>query len=151
MALDGLSNQSVGIYRSKDPSKTTEKLTAKSKEKAGQDLTNIGESGLIEKIDPDAQNNQEHQNNKNKKELVIYNANKLIQEEDDSHFLELVMEDETTSEELEYTIRFNSETKLIEMTNIKKNEVVETVKPEELFRVISKAKLVSGVLCDRRI
>ena len=34
MALDGLSNQSVGIYRSKDPSQTTEKLTAKAKEKA---------------------------------------------------------------------------------------------------------------------
>ena len=52
---------------------------------------------------------------------------------------------------MEYTISFNSETKMIEMTNIKKNEVVETIKPEELFKVISKAKLVSGVLCDRKV
>ena len=147
MALDGLSNQSVGIYRSKDPSQTTEKLNAKAKEKASHHLEGLTESGLVDKVDPDAQNNPE---NKNKKELIIYKANKLIEDEDDSQVLELVVEDEESAEELEYTISFNSETKLIEMTNIKKNEVVETVQPEELFRVISKAKLVSGVLCDRR-
>ena len=148
MALDGLSNQSVGIYRSKDPSKTTDKLTARSKEKAEIHLTNIEESGLIEKVDPDAKGGSEQQSSR---DIILSKTAKLIEAEDDSQYLQLTVEDENSPTELEYTIKFNSQTKMIEMKNVKTGEMIETVHPEELLKILVKAKNPSGMFVDREV
>ena len=148
MALDGLSNQSVGIYRSKDPSKTTDKLSSRAKEKAQTHLTNVEESGLIEKVDPDAKGNSQEQNSK---ELILSKTAKLIEAQDDSQFLQLTIEEENSPVELEYTIKFNSQTKMIEMKNVKTGEMIETVHPEELLKVFVKAKNLSGMFVDKEI
>ncbi len=148
MALDGLSNQNVGIYRSKDPSKTTDKLTARSKEMAEIHLSDIEESNLVEKVDPDGKRNGEEQSSK---ELVLSQANKIIEEEDDKQILQLTLENEDSPVELEYTVKFNSQTKMIEMKNIKTNEMIETIQPEELLKVLSKAKNISGMFIDKQI
>ena len=148
MALDGLSNQSVGIYRSKDPSKTTDKLSARSKEQAEVHLTNIEESGLIEKVDPDSKGNGQEQSSK---DLILSKTAKLIETEDDEHVLQLTGEEENSQVELEYTIKFNSQTKMIEMKNVKNGEMIETVHPEELLKVLVKAKNLSGMFIDKEV
>ena len=71
MALDGLSNQSVGIYRSKDPSKTTDKLTAKSKQSAELYLSEIEDSAIIQSIDPDRKGTSQEQEQEEKKNLQL--------------------------------------------------------------------------------
>ena len=148
MALDGLSNQSVGIYRSKDPSKTTDKLTAKSKEKAEVHLTNIEESGLIEKVDPDSKGNSQEQSSK---DFILSKTAKLIEAQDDEEILHLSTGEAGAPVELEYTIKFNSQTKMIEMKNVKTGEMIETVHPEELLKVLMKAKNLSGMFVDKEI
>ena len=147
MALDGLSNQSVGIYRTKDPSKTTEKLNARSKELAEIRLNDVEETELIEKVDPDEKGKKE----KNAKDLILAQANKLIEEEDDEQILQLKLEDENSPVELEYTMKFNSSTKMIEMKNIKTGQMIESVHPDELLKVLSKAKNLSGMFVDKEI
>ena len=147
MALDGLSNQSVGIYRTKDPSKTTEKLNARSKELAEIRLNDVEETELIEKVDPDEKGKKE----KNAKDLILAQANKLIEEEDDEQILQLTLEDENSPVELEYTMKFNSSTKMIEMKNIKTGQMIESVHPDELLKVLSKAKNLSGMFVDKEI
>ena len=148
MALDGLSNQSVGIYRSKDPSKTTDKLSAKSKEKAEIHLTNIEESALLEKVDPDSKGGGQEQSSK---DLILSKTAKLIEQEDDEQILQLTIEEENSPVELEYTIKFNSQTKMIEMINVKTDELIEAVHPDELLKVLYKAKNFSGMFVDREV
>ena len=147
MALDGLSNQSVGIYRTKEPSKTTEELKARSKELAEIRLSDVEETELIEKVDPDAKGNKEQ----NSKDLILAQANKLIEEEDDEQVLQLTLEDEDSPVELEYTVKFNSSTKMIEMKNVKTGKMIEAVHPDELLKVLSKAKNLSGMFVDKEI
>ena len=147
MALDGLSNQSVGIYRTKDPSKTTDKLTARSKELAEVRLSDVEETELIEKVDPDAKGS----GGQNSKDLILAQANKLIEDEDDEQVLQLTLEDENSPVELEYTIKFNSSTKMIEMKNVKTGKMIEAVHPDELLKVLSKAKNLSGMFVDKEI
>ena len=147
MALDGLSNQSVGIYRTKEPSKTTEKLNARSKELAEIRLSDVEETELIEKVDPDAKGNKEQ----NSKDLILAQANKLIEEEDEDQVLQLTLEDEDSPVELEYTVKFNSSTKMIEMKNVKTGKMIEAVHPDELLKVLSKAKNLSGMFVDKEI
>ena len=147
MALDGLSNQSVGIYRTKDPSKTTEKLNARSKELAEIKLSDVEQTELIDKVDPDAKGNKEQ----NSKDLILAQANKLIEEEDDEQILQLTLEDEDSPVELEYTVKFNSSTKMIEMKNVKTGKMIEAVHPDELLKVLSKAKNLSGMFVDKEI
>ena len=147
MALDGLSNQSVGIYRTKEPSKTTEKLNARSKELAEIRLSDVEETELIEKVDPDAKGNKEQ----NSKDLILAQANKLIEEEDEDQVLQLTLEDEDSPVELEYTVKFNSSTKMIEMKNVKTGKMIEAIHPDELLKVLSKAKNLSGMFVDKEI
>ena len=147
MALDGLSNQSVGIYRTKDPSKTTEKLNARSKELAEIKLSDVEQTELIDKVDPDAKGNKEQ----NSKDLILAQANKLIEEEDDEQILQLTLEDEDSPVELEYTVKFNSSTKMIEMKNVKTGKMIEAIHPDELLKVLSKAKNLSGMFVDKEI
>ena len=52
--------------------------------------------------------------------------------------LELVVEDEEKSVELKYSMKFNSKTNMIEMINEENKELIETIKPEELMKVLSK-------------
>jgi hypothetical protein len=58
MALDGLSNQSVGIYRTKSPSEKVDKMAAKYKEKAEFNLASVEETNTIAKVDADEQKKQ---------------------------------------------------------------------------------------------
>ena len=147
MALDGLSNQSVGIYRTKSPSEQVDKMAAKYKEKAEFSLSNIEETTTIKNVDGDEDKNK--QNDDATKELILSKANELIEKEDET--LELVVEDENQSIELKYSMKFNSKTKMIEMINAENNELIESIKPEELMKVLSKAKSIAGVLVDREI
>ena len=147
MALDGLSNQSVGIYRTKGPSEKVDKMAAKYKEKAEFNLANVEETTTIDKVDADERKKQN--NDDATKELILSKANDLVEKEDE--VLELVVEDEEKSVELKYSMKFNSKTNMIEMINEENKELIETIKPEELMKVLSKAKSIAGVLVDREI
>jgi len=149
MALDGLSNQNVGIYRTKDPSEKIEKQAAKYKEKAEFSLTNVDETTVLEKVDPDAQ--KEKNNDDATKELILSKANKMIEEENEQEVLKVVLKEDDTDVELEYTLQFNSQSKMIEMKNVKTQDLIETVTPEELMKVLSKAKNIEGILIDKEI
>jgi len=147
MALDGLSNQSVGIYRTKSPSEKVDKMAAKYKEKAEFNLASVEETNTIAKVDADEQKKQN--NDDATKELILSKATDLVEKEDE--VLELVVEDEEKSVELKYSMKFNSKTKMIEMVNEETSELIESIKPEELMKVLSKAKSIAGVLVDREI
>ena len=149
MALDGLSNQSVGIYRTKSPSEKVDKMAAKYKEKAEFSLSDIGETTTIKKIDADEEKNKNNNDDDATKELILSKANDLIEKEEE--VLELVVEDEEKSVELKYSMKFNSKTKMIEMVNEENKELIESIKPEELMKVLSKAKSIAGILVDREI
>ena len=138
MALDGLSNQSVGIYRTKSPSEKVDKMAAKYKEKAEFNLASVEETNTIAKVDADEQKKQN--NDDETKELILSKATDLVEKEDE--VLELVVEDEEKSVELKYSMKFNSKTKMIEMVNEETSELIESIKPEELMKVLSKAKEV---------
>ncbi len=145
MALDGLSNQSVGIYRTKDSSEKTERLAAKSAKEAEK---RVDATGLIKKIDKDGSQKKE---DKAAKELILSKARELLETENENEVLQLVVEEGSSSVELEYTLRFNSETKMIEMSNVKNGKLIESVTPEELMKVLHKAKSISGVFIDKKI
>ena len=147
MALDGLSNQSVGIYRSKDPSKTTDKLTAKSKQSAELYLSEIEDSAIIQSIDPDRKGTSQEQEQEEKKELATSNKENLLDEE----IFEVTIDEGDGPVELTYTVKFNHENKMIEMINVKTNELIESVHPDELLKVLHKAKNFSGMFVDREI
>ncbi len=146
MALDGLSNQSVGIYRTKDNKETTDKLTARSKEAAERYFTDIEDSAVIEQTDPDGKGNANEQ-----QQMVLSQANKLIEDEDETQVLQLTTIDENPENQLVYTVKFNSETKMIEMTNFKTGELIEKVHPDELLKILHKAKNFSGMFIDKEI
>ena len=40
---------------------------------------------------------------------------------------------------------------MIEMINTENHEMIDSIKPEELMKVLSKAKSIAGVLVDREI
>ena len=107
----------------------------------------LEETELIEKVDPDAKGNKEQ----NSKDLILAQANKLIEEEDEDQVLQLTLEDEDSPVELEYTVKFNSSTKMIEMKNVKTGKMIEAVHPDELLKVLSKAKNLSGMFVDKEI
>ena len=147
MALDGLSNQSVGIYRSKDPSKTTDKLTAKSKQSAEFYLSEIEDSAIIQSIDPDGKGTSQEQEQQKKNELVSPKKESLMEEE----VFEVTIDEGEGPIELSYTLKFNHETKMIEMINVKTDELIEAVHPDELLKVLYKAKNFSGMFVDREV
>ena len=143
MALDGLSNQSVGIYSPPDSKEKNERLAAKSAKDA---LTKVDAAGLIKQVDKDGSNKKD-----DTKELILSKAKKLMEEENTDEVMQLVLENDSSEIELEYTIKFNSETKMIEMNDVKNGKIIETVTPEELMKVLYKAKNISGVFCDKKI
>lgn len=150
MALDGLSNQSVGIYRTKDSSEKTEKMAKHYKDKAEFTITNIDASENVEKVDPDKKHDKNN-NDDATKALILSKAAKLVEDENETEVLQVVLDNGDETQELTYTMQFNSSTKMIEMKNDKTNELIETIKPEELMKVLSKAKSISGILIDREI
>lgn len=157
MALDGLSNQSVGIYRSKDPSKTTDKLTYKSKEMAERRVSDVDEAFLVEKTDPDdshqnkntdnaffAPDNLEKNDEENKNEIINTD---FLEEKN----IQYQIDEYNSKENPEFFVSFNENNKMIELKNINTNEIIQSIKPQELLKVLSKAKDISGMFIDKEI
>ncbi len=50
-----------------------------------------------------------------------------------------------------FKVKFNSTTEMIELTDSTTGEVLETLSPDELLKLLSKSKAFSGVFVDRKI
>ena len=146
MVLDGLSN-TQGKYIPPTTLETHTQLKAKSKESAQRYLKEVEDSHLFKKVDPD-----EKREKKKKYALTLEHAKELLEDEDDNHELELVLgEAEDEEVKLNYSIKFNKEKKVVEITNNSNSDVVETISPEELLNVLTKAKSISGIFVDRKV
>ena len=156
MALDGLSNQSVGIYRSKDPTKTTDKLTAKSKEMAEKRVSDVDDAYLIEKTNPDDSNNQK---NTNKaffapdipEEEVAQEQQQSLTEKLEEQELQYQIDEYNAKIKPKFFVSFNAETKMVEFKSVETNELLESIHPKELLKVLAKAKDISGMFIDKEI
>ena len=69
----------------------------------------------------------------------------------DEEIFEVTIDEGDGPVELTYTVKFNHKNKMIEMINVKTNELIESVHPDELLKVLHKAKNFSGMFVDREI
>lgn len=50
-----------------------------------------------------------------------------------------------------YTVKLNSKTQLIELIDLEKEKIIETISPNDLIKLVSKLSSTSGILVNRRI
>lgn len=50
-----------------------------------------------------------------------------------------------------YTVKLNSKTQLIELIDLEKQMIIETISPNDLIKLVSKLNSTSGILVNRRI
>ena len=50
-----------------------------------------------------------------------------------------------------FKVKFNPSSQMVEMQDANSGEVIETITPEDLIKVLSKSKAFSGVFVDRKI
>lgn len=53
--------------------------------------------------------------------------------------------------EKKFLVKFNQATEMVEMIDAKTGEVMETLNPDDLLKLLSKSKAFSGVFVDRKI
>ena len=148
MVLDGLSNNQ-GKYIPPTTLETHTQLKAKSKESAQRYLKEVEDSHLFEKVDPD-----EKREKKKKHALTLQHAKELLEDDGiDNHEFEVILGESEEEEEvkLNYSIKFNKEKKVVEITNNSNKDIIETVSPDELLNVLAKAKSISGIFVDRKV
>ena len=146
MVLDGLSNNQ-GKYIPPTTLETHTQLKAKSKEPAQRYLKEVEDSHLFEKVDPD-----ERREKKKKHVLNLQHARELLEDDTvDNHEFEVVLGETEEETQLNYSIKFNKEKKVIEITNNSNSDIIETISPDELLDVLAKAKSISGIFVDRKI
>lgn len=56
-----------------------------------------------------------------------------------------------TEKNKKFLVKFNPSTEMIEMQDAKTGNIIETVTPEDLLKLLSKSKAFSGVFVDRKI
>ncbi len=146
MVLDGLSNNQ-GKYIPPTTLETHTQLKAKSKESAQRYLKEVEDSHLFEKVDPD-----EKREKKKKHVLTLQHAKELLEDDTvDNHEFEVVLGETAEETQLNYSIKFNKEKKVVEITNNSNCDIVETISPDELLNVLAKAKSISGIFVDRKV
>ena len=146
MVLDGLSNNQ-GKYIPPTTLETHTQLKTQSKKSAQRYLKEVEDSHLFEKVDPD-----EKREKKKKHALTLQHAKELLENEVDDHELELVLGEKEEEEiKLNYSIKFNKEKKVVEITNTSNKDIIETISPDELLNVLARAKSISGIFVDRKV
>lgn len=146
MVLDGLSNNQ-GKYIPPTTLETHTQLKTQSKKSAQRYLKEVEDSHLFEKVDPD-----EKREKKKRHALTLQHAKELLENEVDDHELELVLGEKEEEEiKLNYSIKFNKEKKVVEITNTSNKDIIETISPDELLNVLARAKSISGIFVDRKV
>ena len=146
MVLDGLSNNQ-GKYIPPTTLETHTQLKTQSKKPAQRYLKEVEDSHLFEKVDPD-----EKREKKKRHALTLQHAKELLENEVDDHELELVLGEKEEEEiKLNYSIKFNKEKKVVEITNTSNKDIIETISPDELLNVLARAKSISGIFVDRKV
>lgn len=60
-------------------------------------------------------------------------------------------EKKQNSEPKKYTVKLNNKTQLIELVDLERNRVIETISPNDLIKLVSKLSSTSGILVNRKI
>ncbi len=132
MPIDGVSfsNSGFNITNPSEVNVQAENLAAKEAEKK------IKETEKSDKTEPDSDDSERDLQGRDTKDDSEENSGN---------------KNELKGNNKKFTVKFNSSTEMIEMQDAITGEVVETLTPEELLRLLSKSKAFSGVFVDRKI
>lgn len=134
MPIDGVSfsNSGFNINNPTEVNVQAESLAAKEAEKKIKELE---ESDKAEADSEDTERDGQGRDTQGGEE-----------EEDNQERLE-----QLTGNDKKFTVRFNPETEMVEMQDAATGEVLETLRPEVLVKLLSKSKAFSGIFVDRKI
>lgn len=147
MGLDGFSMGNLGLnadMTSAQMAAQAEQIALKESEIKIKDVTELFEGELVKRKEEQSDENNAREEDSKKKQ----------EDEDESEKSEEYLEIEKKIENQnpkEFSLRINYATKLIELYNNKEEQVLETIKAEDLMNVVSKLDSVSGVLVNRKI
>ncbi len=147
MGLDGFSMGNLGLnadMTSAQMVNQAEQIKKESEIKI-KDVTETAEdSGVKRKEDDDESNNEDFSGSFKEKE-----GNSDESENENDNLLN--EKDFENTNPKEFSIRINSETELIELLRNEDKKVLETIKAEDLMKLISKLDNASGILVNRKI
>lgn len=133
MPIDGVSFQNSG-FNIQNPSEVNvlaEQAAAKEAEKK------IKEVDKSDKTEADSEENEDKE-----RDLQGRDSEGGTESEDFENLTEI---------EKKFVVKFNQATQLVEMLDAKTGEIIETLSPEDLLKLLSKSKAFSGVFVDRKI
>lgn len=139
MPLDGLSFSNAEMYRAVTPLDIS--IQAENINHVNQETT-IRKINEADKSNPDVESSDEDARN----DLAgSYND----EEQDDNNEQKSFIDRKENVKK--YKVKFNRQTEMVELVDIQKGVVVETITPDDLINIISKSKDASGILVDRKI
>ncbi len=68
-----------------------------------------------------------------------------------NHLLLKAPAQELEARSVDYTIRFNKYTELVELVDKRTNKLIQTIPPHELIQLISELRYTSGLFVDSEI
>lgn len=133
--MDGLSFTNLGNFKIISPGEVTIQTELFSKVQADNVTKKINETDKTEK---------DKEREKNKKRDL---QGRYIDDEDNE--TENLSEMEKNLKK--YTVRLNSTTNMVELVDLKKGKVIESILPDDLMKIVSKTRSPSGILVDRQV
>lgn len=145
MGLDGFSMGNLGLnadLTSAQMANQAEQIARKESEIKIKDVTESAEDEGVKRKEEQTQDETFDDGFKEKEE------SQEQQEEEQQPAMQI---DFATANPKEYSIRFNSETDMVELFNNQEEKILETMSATDLMYLVSKIDSASGILINRKI
>lgn len=139
MGLDGFSMTNLGLHK---------ELTSAQMSNAAEVLATKGTERSIKTVD-DLSSKQRTKNKEfeEEDEIPVYYFEDDEKEGNEGQD----KEKKQNGEHKKYTVKLNSKTQLIELVDLERKMIIETISPNDLIKLVSKLSSTSGILVNRKI
>lgn len=137
MGLDGFSMNNLGVHK---------ELTSAQLANNAEALAQKG--SIIKTVDNlSSKNKTKNKEFEEEEEIPVY----FFEEDEKEKDRENNKNKKNNGDAKKYTVKLNSQTQLIELIDLEKEKIIETISPNDLIKLVSKLSSTSGILVNRRI
>lgn len=139
MGLDGFSISNLGLHKEFTSAQLASNADALAKKGTEFSIKNV--DGLAKKQKVSEKDSDDDSDNP---ELSYY-------EDDEDNDNEENEDSENQDEARRYSVKINNSSQLIELIDTENNQIIETISPNDLIKLVSKLNSTSGILVNREI
>lgn len=137
MGLDGFSISNLGLHKEFTSAQLASNAEALAKKGTQFSIKNVDSIAEKQKI-----KEKESDDETQKQELTYSEGEAYENEEDD---------EEETEDIKKYSVKLNNSSQLIELIDIENEQIIETISPADLIKLVSKLNSTSGILVNKEI